>query len=124
MTLQLSKRPLNLENLLRARTDESDRIEYKAGWNRAHDDLTETELKILWFLRDEPQGRAAIAEYLGLKSRSGHLYRSIDHLRGVGLIELTIPDKPQSRHQKMRITNEGTRWLNHHVISKKHPQLK
>src|SRR6056297_411141 len=33
MTLQQSKLPLNLEDLLRARTVESDRIEYKAGWN-------------------------------------------------------------------------------------------
>ncbi|MEX1028000.1 MAG: RNA-binding domain-containing protein [Candidatus Paceibacterota bacterium] len=92
--------------------------------DEAHDDLTETELKVLWFLRNEPQSRAAIAEYLGLKSRSGHLYRSIDHLRGVGLAELTIPDKPQSKHQKMRITDEGKAWLDQHVISKKHPQLK
>lgn len=116
MTFQQSKLLLNLEDLLRARTVDSDRIEYKAGWNEAHDDLTETELKILWFLQDEPQDRAAIAEHLGLKGRSGHLYRSIDHLRGAGPIVRAIPDKPQSRHQKMRIIDEGTRWRNHHVI--------
>lgn len=43
-------------------------------------------------------------------SRSGHLYKSID-LRSLDFIELTIPDKPQSRNQKMRITEEGMAWL-------------
>jgi DNA-binding PadR family transcriptional regulator len=57
------------------------------------------------------RSRPEIAEHLGLKSRSGHLYKSIDHLRNLGFIELTIPDKPQSRNQRMRLTEKGKAWL-------------
>jgi ATP-dependent DNA helicase RecG len=79
--------------------------------DEAHIDLTDTEASILVFVSSQPRGRPAIAEHLGLKSRSGHLYKSIDHLRSLGLAELTLPDKPQSRNQKMRITEKGKAWL-------------
>jgi ATP-dependent DNA helicase RecG len=77
----------------------------------AHEELTDTEASILAFVSSQPRSRPAIAEHLGLKSRSGHLYKAIDHLRNLEFIELTIPDKPQSRNQKMRITDKGTAWL-------------
>ena len=77
----------------------------------AHDDLTDTEARILAFVASQPRSRTAIAEHLGLTSRSGNLYKSIDHLRNRGFIELTIPDKPQSRNQKMGITEKGRAWL-------------
>ena len=53
-----------------------------------------------------------MAEMLGMKSkRSGHLSKTMERLRKLGLAELTIPDKPQSRNQKMRITDNGRAWL-------------
>jgi ATP-dependent DNA helicase RecG len=83
--------------------------------DKAHDevrpDLTETEVKILAFLAGQPRGRPEIAAHLGQKGRSGHLYKSIDRLRGLGLVELTLPDRPQSRHQKMRLSEGGAKWL-------------
>jgi len=75
--------------------------------DEAHDELTDTESRVLNFLSSLPQSRPEIAAYLGLKSRSGHLYKAISHLRNLELIELTIPGKPQSRNQKMRITELG-----------------
>ena len=89
------------------------------GIGRAHDeahveahdetleDLNQTEVTILGFLEGTPQNRPAIARHLGLNSRSGHLYKAIFHLREIGYIELTLPDKPQSRNQKYRITEKG-----------------
>ena len=77
----------------------------------AQEELTDTEARILAFVSSQPRSRPAIAEHLGLKSRSGHLYKAVDHLRNVEFIEMTIPDKPQSRNQKMRITDKGTAWL-------------
>jgi len=77
----------------------------------AHEELTETEAQVLAFVGKQPRSRPEIAGHLGLKSRSGHLYKAIDHLRNLGLVELTIPDKPQSKNQKMRITESGRAWL-------------
>jgi hypothetical protein len=35
------------------------------------------------------------------------MFGGMDRLRKLGLAELTIPDKPQSKNQKMRITEKG-----------------
>ena len=66
---------------------------------------------MLRFVAAQPKSRPEIADHLGLRSRSGHLYKAIDHLRNLGFVELTVPDKPQSRNQKMRITDAGRSWL-------------
>jgi ATP-dependent DNA helicase RecG len=79
--------------------------------DEAHQELTEAEDKILSFVADRPRSRPEIAEHLGQKGRSGHLYKSIDRLRGLGFVELTIPDKPRSRNQKIRLAEEGAAWL-------------
>ena len=87
------------------------------GHDEAHDEahdgeLTETEGRILVYLTTIPRSRPELAEFLGVKSgRSGHLKKSLERLRRFGLADLTIPDKPQSRHQKMRITEKGRAWL-------------
>jgi ATP-dependent DNA helicase RecG len=79
--------------------------------DEAHEEITETEARVLAFVESQPRSRPEIAEHLSLKSRSGHLYKAIDHLRKLDFIELTIPDKPQSKNQKMRITDAGRAWL-------------
>ena len=53
------------------------------------------------------RSRTEIADHLGLSNRSGHMYKSIDRLWSLGLVELTIPDKPQGTNQKMHITDPG-----------------
>ena len=84
---------------------------HEGAHDEAHEELTETEARVLRFVEGQPRSRPQIAAHLGLKSRSGHLYKAIDHLRNLGFIELTIPDKPQSKNQKMRITETGRVWL-------------
>ncbi len=79
--------------------------------DEAHEGLTETEIKVVSFVAEQPKGRLKIGEHLGLTSRSGHFYKAINHLRSLDFIELTIPDKPQSKNQKMRITERGRSWL-------------
>ena len=59
-----------------------------------------------------PLSRVEIVLASGMKtSRSGHLTDALEHLRTLELIELTIPDKPRSRNQKMRITEKGKAWF-------------
>lgn len=90
--------------------------EFGQAHDEAHDELSETEAQVLTFISDEPRGRPDIAKHLGLKSRSGHLYKAISHLRNRGFLEFTIPDKPQSKNQKMRITDTGRARLAEHGL--------
>jgi ATP-dependent DNA helicase RecG len=78
-----------------------------------HDaELNETERRLLTALANGPLSRPEMAEVLGMKSRrSGHLTKAVDRLRTLKLAELTIPEKPQSKNQKMRITTKGQTWL-------------
>jgi len=48
---------------------------------------------------------------LGHKQLSGNLRKALPDLRKAGLIEYTIPDKPNSRLQKYRLTDGGKRLL-------------
>ena len=65
-----------------------------------HEELTETEVQAARLVANQPRNRPDIADRLGLRSRSGHLYKAIDHLRNLGFLELTVPDKPQSRNPR------------------------
>ena len=79
----------------------------KKAHDEAHDALSQTEKNILRALISDARSRADIAAVLGVRSRSGALYKSLDRLREAGLIEFTIPDKRQSRFQKLRLTPVG-----------------
>jgi ATP-dependent DNA helicase RecG len=55
-------------------------------------------------LKAKPLSRSQIAQTLGHSSVSGALNRSISRLMDQDLIAYTLPDKPQSRLQKYRLT--------------------
>lgn len=84
---------------------------YDEAYDQVYDELPEIEQKILVFVEQTPKQRPDIAAHLGVNSRSGNLYRAILHLREMRAIELTIPDKPQSKNQKMRLTAKGREIL-------------
>lgn len=67
------------------------------------------ERRVLALLSREPLGKAAISSRLEQKEVSGQLNKVIRGLLGRGPIEYTIPDKPNSRMQKYRLTSEGKR---------------
>ena len=56
-------------------------------------------------------GREALQSVLGLLDRKSFRERYLKPALADGLIEMTIPDKPNSRVQKYRLTDKGRRWL-------------
>ena len=62
---------------------------------------------ILLSVMQQPKSRAEIARSLGKPRIFGNLVRRITTLLDDDLIELTVPDKPNSRLQKCRITKKG-----------------
>ena len=62
---------------------------------------------MLALLAAEPLSKSAIADGLGHRSVSAGLNRAIRQLLKDGRAEYTVPDKPNSRLQKYRITPAG-----------------
>jgi len=56
-------------------------------------------------------GNLEIRKKLGLKDRTHLRHRYLDPALTEGFIEQTIPDKPNSRLQKYRLTEKARSWL-------------
>ena len=54
-----------------------------------------------------PMGRVELMSTLGLKDEKHFRQRYLQAALAAGLIEMTIPDKPNSRLQKYRVTAAG-----------------
>ncbi len=65
------------------------------------------ETRVLRLLEDEPKSKAELSRGLGQKEISGQLNKVVRKLLTDRMIEYTIPQKPQSRHQKYRLTGQG-----------------
>ena len=63
--------------------------------------------RVLALLLDGPMAKSAIARRLGHRSVSGGLNRVIRRLRRDGLVEYTLPEKPNSSRQEYRLTSTG-----------------
>jgi ATP-dependent DNA helicase RecG len=63
--------------------------------------------RILIILSRSEASASELLSELGLKSKTGYLKRGIKRLMDENLMEYTIPDKPQSRLQKYRLTDKG-----------------
>ena len=63
--------------------------------------------RILHILKDGEFSKSAIAEKIGHKVVSGELNKQVRNLMKAGLIEYTIPKKPNSPKQRYRMTSKG-----------------
>ncbi len=59
--------------------------------------------RIYNMLQECEMSRHELAKRLGMTANSGHLLRQLSDMRKTGRIEFTIPDRPRSRRQKLRI---------------------
>jgi len=67
--------------------------------------------KVVLLLEKGPAGKAELARELGHKTASGELHKQVRRLLALDLIEMTIPEKPNSRLQKYRLTDQGRKQL-------------
>lgn len=75
-------------------------------------ELIESEYKILNFIRlNESVTLKDIVFFLGYLTRTKNVRHSINKLLSNNLIELTIPDRPNSPKQKYKITQKGSEAL-------------
>ncbi len=82
-----------------------------AGLESEEAGLIPLEQRVLALLVAESLSRSAIAGALGHQSKSSGLNRVIYRLLRDGCIAYTVPDKPNSRLQKYRITQAGQATL-------------
>ena len=58
-----------------------------------------------------PPSKLAIIAGLGYDKMTGNVWKALQRLTELKLIELTIPAKPNSKNQKRRITQKGLHAL-------------
>lgn len=69
--------------------------------------------KVMLLLAQEEMGKALLAGELGHKTVSGELNKQVKRLLEMNLIEMTIPEKPNSSKQKYRLSEAGKELLRH-----------
>lgn len=71
--------------------------------------VTEKVQILISAMTGKDYSRAETMELVGIKHRPTFLYNYLQPAIELGLIELTIPDKPNSSKQKYRLTEKGRR---------------
>ena len=71
----------------------------------------QVRIDILKVCEAGPHSSAEITEALGHKQLSGNIHKALPYLRNKGYLEYTMPEKPNSRLQKYRLTLNGQELL-------------
>ena len=89
-----------------------DQVKHQEEHQEGHQDkhqveLTETQRSILEALEEGTLSRREIFAGIGINGDTRAFKRHIEHLLTEGLVEMTVPDKPNSKLQKYRLTDSG-----------------
>jgi ATP-dependent DNA helicase RecG len=71
-------------------------------------------IRVLGALSQGALSARALADALGMRSKTGALKRTLSEMLSETLIEYMLPDKPNSRLQKYRLTEKGRQALQKH----------
>ena len=73
--------------------------------------MTKVEGEILAACAGEPQRTPDLLRLVGYSTRTGNFKKALARLLALGVLEMTIPDKPRSSKQCYRMTAEGKKML-------------
>jgi ATP-dependent DNA helicase RecG len=74
-------------------------------------EVTSEVVQFLRVLAEGARTRSEAQAKLGLKGQANFRDRYLVLAMDAGLVEMTLPDKPNSRLQKYRLTDKGRAWL-------------
>lgn len=77
-------------------------------------EVTAEVARLLGVLQGE-MPRASLMDAVGLKHAEHFRKAYLLPALAAGLVERTMPDKPNSKNQRYRLTASGTRWLGQHT---------
>jgi len=78
--------------------------------------VTGEVIKLLKILAHSPMSRFKAQTLLKLKGQANFRDRYVTPALNLNLIEMTIPDKPNSRLQKYRLTKKGKEYIRTHMF--------
>lgn len=73
--------------------------------------VPEQVVKLIKVLNRQTLASTEIMSLLGLNHRPTFLYKYLQPSLGMGLVEMTNPEKPTSKHQKYRLAKKGKQFL-------------
>ncbi len=92
----------------------ADQVEAHEAQVKAHEaqePISGVERQIMEACHSAPKTAAELLKHLGYAARTGNFKRALARLVSVGLVEMSMPDKPRSRNQQYRLTEKGKNIL-------------